>query len=264
MRYLDALKHWSEENGKSILVLDAWGMQLQWPVPENGAGSVSRFMWQLVAWFAEEEWLSIAEKQAAARLTVSENRGFIGKPAFGFEVIGEKYNRSFRPVPELAPILREMVRRGTRGDTLRSIGQWLDTVAPCRQLGDTIKGKTILGWSDNSVKSLLKNRSLIGEQWRTVNGRWMCMHRSQHPLITVEAFNELQKRFTNGREDVARNRGDDAALLTGLIFCDVCGSGCTGMRRVGSARTVRRTRCFTTGAAGRTLVTSRSTATWSA
>ncbi len=83
VRHLDKLKEWAEDYSKRIIILDGFGMRLEWPVPENGSGSLSRFMWQLVGWFAEEEWITIRDRQAAANNAIRANRGFRGKATLG-------------------------------------------------------------------------------------------------------------------------------------------------------------------------------------
>ena len=244
VRQLDRLKEWAEVNDKRIVILDGFGMKLEWPVPESGAGSLSRFMWQLVAWFAEEELITITERQASARKTVKANGAFVGKPPFGFIVIGEKYDRTIVPDPELVDVMREMVRRGIRGDTFLSIAEWMDTQVKCPQLGKLHKGSLVTGWTPTTIRGLLRNTALRGVQ-TSLDGR--ILHRHQ-ALVSDSEWAALQARFAS-KASTGRKRGERAtALLTGIIFAGRAVRLCTAHAPPPYVRTARNTRLNTTGA----------------
>jgi site-specific DNA recombinase len=224
VRYLDRVKEWAEVNGKRIVILDGFGMKLEWPVPENGSGSLSRFMWQLVAWFAEEELITITERQAGARATVKTNGAYVGKPGFGFMVIGEKYNRTITPVPELVDTLRELVRRATRGDTNLALAKWMDTQVACKRIGKEAKGKLVTGWTPTSIQGVLANTALRGMVTcsSTQNGVKSTWQHHHTPLITNSEWAALQAARAS-RAVKGHKRGErETAMLTGIIFCTKC------------------------------------------
>lgn len=219
-RNINALKAWVEDNGKQLLVLDGMGVPLQWPVQDGAAGSLSKLMWDITSWFAEEELRGITEKQANARKEVRKNHGFVGRLPFGFKVAvgSDRYSRQLVPVPELEPIIREMVRRGIRGDTFTDIAAWMDTQVDCKHLGKKIKGATVTGWTDKSVKGVLTSTSLKGQYIYTNEG--VKVTHWHEGIITEDVWNQLQEKCQRGFKD----RGKTApALLIGTIYCTRCG-----------------------------------------
>ncbi len=143
------LREWAEDNGKSIQVLSP---PLPWPpAPDDVAGPI---VWDVLARVAELELRLITKRHADARETLRSNGAFFGKPPFGFQVVGERYNKRLRLRADLAPILREMVTRALRGDTYTSIAEWLDESGI-----STVHGGP---WSQTSVRTVLASPALKG------------------------------------------------------------------------------------------------------
>jgi DNA invertase Pin-like site-specific DNA recombinase len=81
------LRIWAEEQGKQIRILSP---PLSWPPAQDDiAGPI---VWDVLARVAELELRLIMQRHAAARAVLRENGAFAGKPPFGFEVVGERYN----------------------------------------------------------------------------------------------------------------------------------------------------------------------------
>lgn len=213
-RDMCTLRDWCEDTGKRITVLEP---PLHWPPATDDM--LTPIIWDLLARFAEWELQTITKRHGAARAKVRENRAFIGKPPFGFEVVGERYNRTIQPIPELADTIRELIRRALRGDTLLALAHWLDSqgVAP-RMAGKQSQGTTI-SWSPTSVKNVLTSPALKGDH---VNKAKQVLHRHQ-ALITPEEWTTLQEAMNRGHKRSGRKRGEnETAFLTGAIVCALC------------------------------------------
>jgi hypothetical protein len=241
-RDMCTLRDWADDNEKSIVVLEP---ALHWPPATEDM--VTPVVWDLLARFAEWELKTITKRQADARAKVRENRGFLGRPPFGFEVVGERYNRTIQPMPELADTLRELVRRSMRGDTLLSLCHWLDSEGiDCPRHGQIARGKLVDGWTPTTVRNILTNTALKGEQ---VNKDGKVMHRHA-PLISVQEWDQLQSAmYSRTKHGGGRMRnGEESALLTGVISCEKCGGPMfrvrsSTTRKDGSKNTIEYYRC---------------------
>ena len=198
------LREWAEVQGKSIRILSP---DLSWPpAADDFSGPI---VWDVLARVAELELRLITKRQADARAVLRENGAFFGKPPFGFEVVGERYNKRLQPRADLAPILRQMVVRALRGDTYTSIAEWLDESGV-----STVHGKP---WSQTSVRTVLANPALKG---RVLNADGEVTHRFDGPM-NAAGWARLQASLDRRPQ----RRGmitADTALLTGVIFCDQC------------------------------------------
>ena len=201
-RDMCALRDWAEDTHKGITVLDP---PLHWPPAPDDV--LTPIMWDLLARFAQWELQTITKRHRDARVKVRENGGYVGRPPFGFEVVGEKYSRTIQPIPNLTPAIRELVRRALRGDTLLSMAQWLDSEGICcPQLGKVANGKVVTGWSPTSVKSFLTNPVLKGKQV-SKDGRVMHTHQG---IMSVGEWNELQVAVQRGQKrDKGRKRMEE-------------------------------------------------------
>ncbi len=216
-RHLRNIRDWADTNGKRLHVI---GQNLQWPIPKGDFGS--KLQWELLAVLAEWELDTITERQAAARSKVHENGGFVSKPPYGFEVVGERYSRTIQPIPELAPVLRELITHALRGDTLLAMAQWLDAqgVAP-RAVGGT-------SWAPGSVRRVLQSTSLKGRtlQTYTKDGTSTKVWHKHTGLITAAEWDQLQAVMDRGataRTTGRKRNGAETALLTNVITCAKCG-----------------------------------------
>ena len=204
VRYLHDLQQWCDEHTKRIVVID---QRLEWPVPTGNAGFASDIQWALFGRLAQWELEIIKERYEDAKDTVRANGGYLGRPPFGFEMGSEgKYRKTLVLVRSLVPVLQGMVERALRGDTLLSIAQWLDTVAP-----------KDAKWNQTSVKQILKNPALKGRQYDR-DGRVSYKHEG---VLTSAEWDELQKAMNRGSG--RRSPATETAMLTGSITCALCG-----------------------------------------
>ena len=75
---------------------------------------------------AEIELETIRERIEAGVDKVEANGAFVGKPGFGFEVVGEKYDKTLATGPALEPVLRDMIRLALSGKGFAEIARWLN------------------------------------------------------------------------------------------------------------------------------------------
>jgi site-specific DNA recombinase len=200
------LREWAEENGKSIRILSP---PLSWPpAPDDIAGPI---VWDVLARVAELELRMITQRYAATRAVVKENGAFAGKPPWGFQVVGERYNKRLQVRADLAPALREMVDRALRGDTYTSIAEWLDDSGV-----STVHGGP---WSQTSVRIVLSSPALKG-RYESEDGA--VLHKFDG-LMSAGEWKALQSALDRR----PRRRGAitaESAMLTGVIFCEHCGA----------------------------------------
>ena len=215
VRDLHDLKRWAEDHGKTVHVHKP---ELMWPAPEGLAGMGYRVLWDVLAELAELELTMTKERQANARVKVSANSGFIGKPPFGFRVTGERYARVLELDPVLEPYLRGMVERALRGDTLSSIGKWLDSEGIRPTTKSTRKRRTNDGWHHASVTKVLRSPALKGRRM-SEDGRTV-LHKHEG-IMTPAEWNELQQAL-DGRSSRRGPTSVETALLTGSITCALC------------------------------------------
>jgi hypothetical protein len=213
-RDLHALQAWAEDNGKRLRILSP---SLVWPAdPNDLSGPI---VWDVLGRIAEVELKLIKKRYADMRQMIKDNGALLGKPPFGFIIVGEKYAKTLAPDPSLVSYLRGMIDRALRGDTLLSICRWLDAegVAPA-------KGEK---WSPTSASNVLRNPVLKG---RRVDAQGKVLLKFES-LLSAAQFAELQS--TLNRHSVRHGKStSETALLTGVIECDLCGGP---MYRINSA-----------------------------
>ena len=105
-----------------------------------------------------------------------------------------------------APVIAEAFRRRAAGETLRSVADYV-------QSERLLTGKGNPGWTNTSITALLTNPVYLGELH---HDRWSHEH-AHPPLIDTPTFVAAQRP-----RPLARARGPDRLLLTGLVRCASC------------------------------------------
>ncbi|HUJ64664.1 MAG TPA: recombinase family protein, partial [Acidimicrobiales bacterium] len=198
------LRAWAEKTGKQITILSP---PLRWPPDSDDYGS--RIVWVVLEQLAEIELRTIKKRYADQRRDLLERGSFIGRPPFGFTVVGEKGNKSLVPDPVLVPYLHGMVDRAIRGDTLLSIAKWLDSEGI-----EPVQGGT---WHPKSVSQVLRNPALKGRRL-DAKGKVQLKYEG---IMSAAEWADLQAAL-NSRPHRGPVR-KETAFLTGSILCDVCG-----------------------------------------
>jgi site-specific DNA recombinase len=182
---------------------------MTWP-PESGvAGATDRILWEVLGALAEVEREMTKERYESARRDLQSRNALVGKPPFGFMVTGEKFNKTLAPDPALVPYLRGMIDRAMRGDSYRSMAQWLDS--------EGIPPKVGQKWSPSTVRTVLINPALMGRRYE--NGKVVLKFDS---ILSLPDFRALQAEIE--RRPKKRGPNDpNTAMLTGIIRCEHCG-----------------------------------------
>lgn len=177
--------------------------------------STGRFARGMLAEFAafESERIGDTWKEAHRR------RVDQGIPATGKKRFGYQYDRAsgFTHHPIEGPILQEAYRQYINGTSFYELVDYLND-GPTRP-GEGYNGPTPGLWSANTVRRVMDNPFASGR----FNSKGQTHQGIHPPLISEEVWEEYQVRRKSRR--VHRNGEKGKYLLTGLVFCDLCGHG---------------------------------------
>lgn len=177
--------------------------------------STGRFARGMLAEFAafESERIGDTWKEAHRR------RVDQGIPATGKKRFGYQYDRAsgFTHHPIEGPILQEAYRRYTNGTSFYELVDYLND-GPARP-GEGYNGPTPGLWSAMTLRRVMDNPFASGR----FNSKGEVIQGIHQPLISEEVWEEYQVRRKSRR--VQRNGEKSTYLLTGLLFCELCGHG---------------------------------------
>ena len=227
-RDLHDLRAWAEDHGKTIRILSP---ALVWPPSSDDfSGPI---VWDVLARVAEIERKMTAKRYADVREHLRQSEALVGKPPFGFMVVGEKYGKTLALDPQLVPVLRGMIDRALAGEPFLAICRWLDAegIEPA-QTGKRIRtgAKGSGNWSPKSVANVLRNPALKGRRYE--DGRTVLRFEG---LLTPGQFQALQDAL-DGRPARRGPITAATATLTGVIECDRCGGAMYRFTSTGKAR----------------------------
>jgi site-specific DNA recombinase len=217
-RDLARLRDWAEDTNKILTILNP---RLHWPpAPDDLAQG---FVWDVLGRVAEVELRIISKRYADQRQDYLDRGVLLGKPGFGFEVVGEKGDKTLKPIPGKVPYLLGMIERALRNDTLLSIGRWLDA----ESIEPVHGGK----WHPQSVANVLRSPALKGRRLDG-SGRVLMKHEG---VMSVSDWAALQAAL-NKRPHRRGPVTEATPCLTGSIVCDVCGGPMLKHRSTGQTR----------------------------
>jgi DNA invertase Pin-like site-specific DNA recombinase len=203
-RDLHDLRAWAEDHGKTIRILSP---ALVWPPsPDDFSGPI---VWDVLARVAEIERQMISKRYKDMRVDLRANEALVGRPPWGYIVVGEKGGKSLALDPDLVPYLQGMIDRARRGDSYLSICRWLD--------GEGLPPPHGIKWSPHSVVNALRNPALKGR--RIELGKVVLRFESLLSSTEWQALQDLLDSRPTRRGPVSGT----TALLTGVIECDRCG-----------------------------------------
>lgn len=140
-----------------------------------------------------------------------------GQPRFGYTYHGSHY----APDPQLGPVLAEAYRRYVRGETLRQIALWLNTIGAATVRGGQWRGNTLGRYLDSGWAAGLVHEGGYRLNGRQVPDRWW---RGGHePVIDERTWDDYQRKRRQVSDVPPRVRAAKY-LLTGLVRCGVCRS----------------------------------------
>ena len=118
------LRRWAEEHGKKLYVIKE---RLRWPDRRDG------MLWVMEAERAEQDLLDMTEKVSRELGALEEAGKLVGKAPFGFEVVGEKYDKRLVPTEigrKYVPLIYQHVIDGWSG---KRIVAWLNQEGMLRE-----------------------------------------------------------------------------------------------------------------------------------
>ena len=208
------LREWAEANGKRITVLSP---SLSWPPAPGDIGTP--IVWDVLARLAQVELDTTKKRYADQRADLLANGSLVGKPCWGFEVVGVKGDKTLVPTPAKLPYLRGMVERALVGNTFRSIADWLNSegVEPA-QAGRPTSRQTDngAGWSPISVRQILRSAALKGRRY---NAAGQVEHRHTG-IMSAADWDILQAAINRPARGPVTNA---TPALTGAAVCGICG-----------------------------------------
>lgn len=173
-------------------------------------------------------------------LKAREGKTNVASPAFGYRLSEDRQHLEVNP--DTAAVYHWIVDKFLEG--------W-GQLKICRQLNrENIAAKRGGRWSTNSVRTVLTNpvylgitiynattlvRDGSGRQRRVVRPEsdWIIRHNTHEALITRERFDRIQEIIRERKEKGAKEWScEKKYLLSGLLYCGVCGGKIYGSRTV--------------------------------
>lgn len=178
------------------------------------SGFVSEFEIGIRAAMDREESKKLSERLQ----DVDAKRAISGRPHGGQQPYG--YQSDYVTINEgQAAVIREMVKRYLSGHSFIDIAYWTNEQGHKTQEGNL--------WHGISVKKLLMGKRLAGI--RVHNG--VDYPAVWDPIIDIETWERLQTTIKVRAGDNRQRIRARKYLLTGLVYCGLCGSALTGDRR---------------------------------
>lgn len=140
-----------------------------------------------------------------------------GQPRFGYTYHGSHY----QPDPLLGPILAETYDRYLRGETLRAIAMWLNSIGAHTVRGGPWRGGTLARYLDTGWAAGLVHEGGYKLNGRDVPDRWW---QGGHESVIDESVWEQYQRRRRANAAVTPRVRAGKYLLTGLVRCGVCGA----------------------------------------
>jgi DNA invertase Pin-like site-specific DNA recombinase len=247
------LRRWAEEHGKKLYVVKE---RLRWPNRRDG------MIWALEAERAEQDLLDMTEKITRELDALTEAGKLVGKPPFGYEITGLKYDKSLVPTDtgrKYVPLIFARVIDGWSGKRIaawlrdegvlrenspfwqNSIGQVIRNpvykgfrckyeIIPPDEVELVISGEVVRqSWTGPSKKII---RYRYGRKWREYpRCRYGKVIHKCEALVDAavwKAANEaLENRTHKGFIDP-----ENAAMLSDVLYCPVCAATDAPMYRL--------------------------------
>lgn len=174
----------------------------------------------MLAWVATKDRAFSLDKQKATLRThanIRKNKGFIGRPCYGWRLAGEKYNKKPTRCDEEAAVFREAK------DLYLNRGQSLDEICdafnaePDKYLGTIFKGER-REWQKATLSDLFRNPAMAGRFYWTFDGEKVCVqeYQEENAIISWEDHLALVARL----DSRAHRKGISPAnvfMLTGRL-----------------------------------------------
>jgi DNA invertase Pin-like site-specific DNA recombinase len=201
LKHLTQLFETFDNDGIALVFLDL-GM--------DTSTSQGRLLRNIMASFAEYESDVRADyTRANFRFVTQQGRPFGGLPPYGY--LYDRKNRTYRPHPQQADVVRFIFRRYEEGVGQLRIARELTV----REI-PTAGGLRV--WQPGRIGRLLDNpayAALLRLDGKFVAAKW-------DPLVSPEQWQRVAERRKVTREKWSRKRAPKR-LLAGLVYCEDCG-----------------------------------------
>jgi DNA-binding CsgD family transcriptional regulator len=141
------------------------------------------------------------------------------------------------PVPEEADRVRELAARYLRGDSIRGLTKWLNTLG-------VPSPRTALRWNHGTVRHILANpvnAGLLAFADEEGQVTYVEAEHYERRLYDPDAFYQVRARMDRNRAQGPRRSANAQYLLGGVVRCGHCGQKLNG--RLDAGRQVRLYRC---------------------
>lgn len=198
------IRAWAVEHRKKIIVVSP---ELVWP-PEPG-DAVTPLIWENLVNIASSEWENTSLRYRRMQEHLRGMKSFVGRPPFGYRVVGEVKSKTLAIDPVQAAAVTEVVAMYLAGRSLRELCAYLDAQGvPTRRGGH---------WSPKTLSDVLRNPVLAG---RRTDGSGRTILRVP-PILGLEAWRKLQGEMDRrARKKGAVRAG--APMLSGVAVCATC------------------------------------------
>ncbi|MGH3120872.1 MAG: recombinase family protein [Streptosporangiaceae bacterium] len=212
------IRAWAEEHRKKLIVVSP---ELSWP-PEKG-DAVTPLIWDNLVNIASAEWENTSMRYQRMQAHLRGLGSFVGRPPFGFRIVGEAKSKVLEIDPVQAAAVTEVVAMYLAGRSLRQLCAYLDAQGiPTRRGGS---------WVPKTLSDVLRNPVLAG---RRVDGNGRTILRVPK-ILDVDTWRKLQAEMDRKATKKGAVRAG-SPMLGGVAVCHKCGGPMYKLR----AQNVRR------------------------
>ena len=181
--------------------------ELSWP-PEKG-DAVTPIIWDTFN-IASAEWENTSMRYRRMQEHLRSTKSFVGRPPFGYRIVGEAKSKTLEIDPVQAAALTEVVEMYLAGKSLRQLCAYLDAQGtPTRRGG---------AWVSKTLSEVFRNPVIAG---RRIDGNGRTILRVP-PILDMDTWRKLQAELDRkaSRKGVAQA---GSYLLAGVAVWGKCG-----------------------------------------
>ncbi len=201
------IENWATEHGKALVIADG----PQYPA-RNDSGY---WQWAAEKRTARTEWENDRERSMRAQRELRARGRLVGRPPFGYQVIGVKYDKTLVPSELGRQYIPPIFAKVTAGESLASVALWLTAE------GVPTMNKAAKDWCANRVAAIIRNPIYRGTR-QDAAGKTILRVEALVDAATWKAANaNLDSRPGRGR---GKAETAERALLASSLFCPACGA----------------------------------------
>jgi DNA invertase Pin-like site-specific DNA recombinase len=184
------IRRWAEDNGKVLFIVDK---NMMWPPADED--DVSR--WNDGADQARREWVSTSKRYRRMQKRLRDSGAVVGRPAWGYQVEGDRKAKRFVPTDEGRRLVPEVYRRIAAGQTLAAVAGWLadETGRPWwpRTVSGLIRHTVYRGsHQDATGREIHRCEALVtGQEWQAAAGSLAARPKRGTHLAEVSALSSV-------------------------------------------------------------------------